>query len=380
MNPIILTAAVIAALIVVIIFLIRRAFRPLAVVTQTPEGDLTIQISVTIKREAALLSGISAELVSNMNETVLANNEVNASIKNIKERIVTQAESVARRGKLITKIIENVNKLNGYRERQSDSISYSSSAMEEMLANVSSVTQTLVSNSKNVDELTGASEAGRAGLQEVANDIQEIARESEGLLAINAVMENIASQTNLLSMNAAIQAAHAGDAGRGFKVVADEVRKLAVSSSEQSKTIGAVLKKMKSSIDKITESTKNVLNKFEAIDSRIRVVAQQEENIRESMEEQGKGSKQILTAIGAMNDATREVENGVKETLEIFKEMAEEGKKLAAATQGVNSGVEDMSCGAERIDAAVRKVDEISKKTSEAIDALLKEVLRLKVD
>ena len=221
---------------------------------------------------------------------------------------------------------------------------------------------------------------GRAGLQEVANDIQEIARESEGLLAINAVMENIASQTNLLSMNAAIQAAHAGDAGRGFKVVADEVRKLAVSSSEQSKTIGAVLKKMKSSIDKITESTKNVLNKFEAIDSRIRVVAQQEENIRESMEEQGKGSKQILTAIGAMNDATREVENGVKETLEIFKEMAEEGKKLAAATQGVNSGVEDMSCGAERIDAAVRKVDEISKKTSEAIDALLKEVLRLKVD
>jgi len=149
-----------------------------------------------------------------------------------------------------------------------------------MIANIDSVTGTLVSNAGNVKTLQDASEAGRAGLQEVAADIQEIARESEGILEINSVMANIASQTNLLSMNAAIEAAHAGETGKGFAVVADEIRKLAESSGEQSKTIGTVLKKIKGSIDKIKRSTENVLNKFEAIDSSVRTVAQQEENIR----------------------------------------------------------------------------------------------------
>jgi PAS domain-containing protein len=212
-----------------------------------------------------------------------------------------------------------VQQLNGYVERQATAVSQSSAAIEEMISNTRSVTDTLAKNAKNVEQLKEVSDVGRAGLNEVAADIQEIARESESLLEINSVMQNIASQTNLLSMNAAIEAAHAGNVGKGFAVVADEIRKLAESSGNQSKTIGTVLKQIKSSIDKITRSTSNVLEKFEAIDSGVKMVADQEGMIFNAMEEQGRGSQQVLQGIAEVNEVTYQVKDTSRQLLEDSK-------------------------------------------------------------
>jgi methyl-accepting chemotaxis protein len=249
-----------------------------------------------------------------------------------------------------------------------------------MVANIRSVTATLMNNAKNVKALSDASEIGRTGLSEVADDIQEIARESEGLLEINEVMENIASQTNLLSMNAAIEAAHAGEAGKGFSVVAEEIRKLAENSKEKSNTISNVLKKIKESIDKITLSTENVLTKFEAINTNVKTVAQQEEIIRNAMEEQDQGSKQILEGIGNVNEITRQVTGGSNEMLEGAKEVIDESERLEKATQEITSGMNEMTHGVEHINLAVNHVNDISSKNREAINTLLKEVSRFKVD
>jgi methyl-accepting chemotaxis protein len=249
-----------------------------------------------------------------------------------------------------------------------------------MLANIQSVSQTLSKNSGNVKGLMEASEVGRSGLQEVAADIQEIARESEGLLEINAVMENIASQTNLLSMNAAIEAAHAGEAGKGFAVVADEIRKLAENSGEQSKTISTVLKKIKDSIGKITTSTDSVLNKFAAIDREVRTVSDQEENIRNAMEEQNAGSKQILVAVGELNEITRKVKDGSTQMLEGSEQVIHESKNLGAVTEEITNGMNEMATGADQINVAVNRVNAITGENKASIDVLVREVSKFKVE
>jgi methyl-accepting chemotaxis protein len=335
---------------------------------------------LTIKKQASALFDIGAELASNMTASAAAINEITANIQSIKGRVINQSASVTETNATMEQITVNIDKLSGHVEHQSASVAQSSSAIEEMLANVQSVTGTLVKNAGNVKALMEASEVGRGGLQEVASDIQEIARESEGLLEINAVMENIASQTNLLSMNAAIEAAHAGEAGKGFAVVADEIRKLAESSGEQSKTISSILKKIKESIDKITRSTDDVLGKFEAIENGVKTVADQEENIRNAMEEQDTGSKQILDAIGQVNEITQQVKDGSQEMLEGSKEVIQESKNLEKVTQEITGGMNEMSAGAEQINVAVNRVNDLTGHNRDNIDVLVREVARFKVE
>jgi methyl-accepting chemotaxis protein len=351
-------------------------------------GDMTRSFNTTldkvrglilmIREKARSLSQTGTQLSTNMNATAAAINEITANIQNMKTQVYNQSSEVGEAGGAMEKISLAINDLNTRIDEQAESVAQSSSAIEEMLANVQSVTKTLIKNADNVNKLAEASVVGHTSLQDVATDIQGIARESEGLLEINAVMKNIAGQTNLLSMNAAIEAAHAGEAGKGFAVVADEIRKLAESSGEQSKTISGVLKKIKGSIDRITRSTNDVLTRFETIDHGVQVVSDQEEDIRTAMEEQGHGSQQIMEAVSRLNEITREVKESSQKMNAGSREVIATSHTLGTITQEITRGMNEMASGADQINSTVHEVSMISGRNKNDIDELIQEVDKFK--
>jgi len=324
----------------------------------------------TIKYRINGLNHTSFELSANMEKTSTAVEQITSNLDSMRELMVKQETGAQEAGKAVGNIKNNIDSLKEIIEEQTESVNMSSSAIEEMTANIHSVTQTLIENGKNVNVLTEASENGKTGLQLVAQEIKEIAHDSEGLLKINSVMKNIASQTNILSMNAAIEAAHAGATGRGFAVVADEIRKLAESSSEQSKTTAAMLKKIKTSIDNITKSSDEVLERFNAIDTSVKTVSIHEQNIRNAMEEQEVGGKQILESISRLRDITSSVKKG-------SDNMAESGETLIHDTDGfiktskeTVEGMNEILKGINQINVTVSQVNEMSLENNKNFESL----------
>ncbi len=267
-----------------------------------------------------------------------------------------------------------ITQLNNHIETQSTNVTQSSSAVEEMVANINSVTQILQRNAEMIRNLQTASLRIKEASTNSAQLTKEVSAESESLLEASTVIQKIASQTNLLAMNAAIEAAHAGDAGKGFAVVADEIRKLAEESSTQGKTITQVLKTLKIKIDNIAEDAINAEKLFNESFEITESVRKQEDTIMNAMQEQNTGSNEVLTAMMGINTITSEVQSGSHEMMIGSEQITQEMKRLTEISGTITSSMNEMASGTMEINQSINNVNDISIQNKENIHDLIKQI------
>lgn len=252
-------------------------------------------------------------------------------------------------------------------QAQSENVQQASSAVEQMIGNISSVNASVGKMIASFDQLEEHSNTGIANQTNVNEMILDIEQQSKILQDANLAIAGIASQTNLLAMNAAIEAAHAGEAGKGFSVVADEIRKLSATSSERSHSIGAQLAKIQETIKSVVSLSNETSSEFSLVSDNIAETGQIVAQIKNAMEEEQIGSKQIIDALQSMNDSTAEVKSASVKMSEDNSHILAEVKKLQATALTIKDSMDRMQESSAAADESRKMLSAISGDVTDSV-------------
>jgi methyl-accepting chemotaxis protein len=325
-------------------------------------------VSVEELKSAQLKLGlVGDELNSNAKSSATAVQGLSDGMASVRMASQVQLQSVSESSSAVEQITKNIETLDTLIGSQASSVAQASSAIEEMIGNIGAMTTSINRMAQEFQILSSAAHEGQATLVVSGDRIRQIASRSEALMEANKVISSIASQTNLLAMNAAIEAAHAGEAGRGFSVVADEIRKLAETAAKNSRTIRTELALVQKAIEEVVQTSRTSESAFSKVSQKISETDILVKEIHQGMMEQKDGSAQVLEALRTMNEISDQVRTGSSEMRVGNVRVLDEVGRLHHSSTEIGEKLSSMANNTGAIAASAQKVSALAGETEHTI-------------
>ena len=332
-----------------------------------------------LQNETDVLTKTSSRTKEKMNDHIRQIDDAVIKVDSIGSGISEQSADIEQISESVRIVEKEIQHLRDRISEQNGAIAKSSTAVNEISDTIKSVNMNVQYITREFDELVNESELGVKNQATVDSQVLTIADESKSLTLANQAIADIARQTNLLAMNAAIEAAHAGEAGKGFGVVADEIRILAETSSKQSREIKKVLATVTASISQIVDSSQTSTKSFQSVGSRIASMDNQMKEVQNGMNKEDQAVQNILTmvktlnnAAGAITDASNQMENESQTLFNKIDLLQKVSKETMERSEQISFAISEMK-------DASKATLEATEKNQEAADKVISMITGFKV-
>jgi methyl-accepting chemotaxis protein len=369
---------------------LRRVFDYLA------EGDFTIDVPKTGRDEIGALArnvGNYIEQFAEMVRTVKSSireseelketltnteqeysssvNQMTANIRSIGNQIQGLNRSLESTTGSVSDIFARIRELTSQIETQSSSVNEASSSMEEMAASIDNVAKITTARTEASNQLVEVTKTGNEKVQSTNHVVWRIAQSVQEIMDIIDIINKIAGQTNILSMNAAIEAAHAGEYGRGFSVVAEEIRELSDSTNENAKKIKQSLQEISDAVEQAEQLSTESSKSFDSIMEEVQRFTSSMQEISATTDELSSGTQEMLQTTSDLSSATVQIKEAAEHIESETKQIDESMGEIRSISQQVEQGIQEISTGTEEITQGMTHLNEISRQNSEQIDELV---------
>lgn len=349
------------------------------------EGDLTKTIPISGKDEMASLAGslnkflnktkkilialdtsigdansVKDGTISSISENSAATTEISSNLQSIVGQISSLDDQVGEAESSIERLNNSVNRYENQIYDQVAIVEQTTASVTRMISSITNLSNIAKGRQKGTKELIKKIDEGDVNVQKSTSSVQDINADVDTILELVNMISGIAKQTNLLAMNAAIEAAHAGEAGKGFAVVADEIRKLAETSSNQSTSISSVLSKTVNNINKAAAATSFTQSIYEEIKSEFNILLEAFSEMTRNSSELDISGKQILETMVQLNSRTQQIKDESNELKITNSEMVSVISNLSEISFSINSSIKEINIGMVNITDGIEEMKSFS--------------------